>query len=827
MTIDKCTARCSSLGYTLAGLEYSTQCYCSSSLATASSAVAATECSSKCAGASSTSCGGAYRLNLYSFDPVTTAAVVATTQNWVDKGCYLDSSSPRTLPSNFFESSAMTSTLCKATCKSAGYTFAGTQYSTQCWCGNAIDPKGTVQLSSSCNSICSGSSSEYCGGTYRLSVYQLVTSVASSTSTTSLVPSTSSTSIRSSTSIASTTSSSSVRSSSSSSSSSRLSSSSLLPSTSSSRSSSTSSSSAITSSRSSSTSSSTSTTSSAATLAAGSWAYSGCYLDANIRTLPSYSFTSTSMTIDTCQVGCLARGYVFAGLEAGWECWCASNIAPSGTKLSDSVCATSCYGNPLSWCGGNWKITIFQYSSSGETLTPSTTTTTTTTSTTSSAPRSTSATTTTTSTSNTTSTTTTAFVPAATTSGKAVYAHFMMGNTYSYTAATWLSEIKLASAGGVDGFALNLGTDSWQLNGLDMAYAAAASSGTGFKMFLSLDMTVFGCSSYGQADQLKSLVTRYAGHSSQAKYASKVLVGTFAGSDCTFGQGGGWSSAWTSVFKTPLQNAGIPIFFVPAVFVDTSTFGSASVMDGELNWNGGWPTGNNGIDFSRDNTYMSALGSRSQGYMAAVSPAFYTHYSPSTWNKNWLFKSDDWLFARRWQQLVENHYGESSYIGSILSDQPNSQNWVNGMDHLPLLEVNKYYATAFKTGQYPQISNDRIFLSSRPHSNTANAWGAGEFGRPTGMQNGDPNGYLWTTNDFFALVFAKAAGTVVLSSGSISKSFNVNAGVNFLSCGLSTGNGMRAVLSRSGSNVLNFQPSFTFTQDTQWFNWNYIYFASP
>lgn len=78
-----------------------------------------------------------------------------------------------------------------------------------------------------------GASSEYCGGTYRLSVYQLVTSVASSTSTTSLVPSTSSTSIRSSTSIASTTSSSPVRSSSSSSSSSKISSSSSVPSTSS------------------------------------------------------------------------------------------------------------------------------------------------------------------------------------------------------------------------------------------------------------------------------------------------------------------------------------------------------------------------------------------------------------------------------------------------------------------------------------------------------------------------------------------------------------------------------------------------------------------
>ena len=105
------------------------------------------------------------------------------------------------------------------------------------------------------------------------------------------------------------------------------------------------------------------------------------------------------------------------------------------------------------------------------------------------------------------------------------------GNTYSYDYNTWISQIQLAVAGGIDGFALNLGADSSQVNGLDLAYQAAAGSGTGFKMFLSLDMTVFGCSSYGHADILKSLVSKFAGHSNQAKYASKVLVGTFAGSD--------------------------------------------------------------------------------------------------------------------------------------------------------------------------------------------------------------------------------------------------------------------------------------------------------
>ena len=39
----------------------------------------------------------------------------------------------------------------------------------------------------------------------------------------------------------------------------------------------------------------------------------------------------------------------------------------------------------------------------------------------------------------------------------------MVGNTYPYTQDTWASDIALAQANGIDGFALNVGTDSWQV----------------------------------------------------------------------------------------------------------------------------------------------------------------------------------------------------------------------------------------------------------------------------------------------------------------------------------------------------------------------------
>jgi glucan endo-1,3-alpha-glucosidase len=41
---------------------------------------------------------------------------------------------------------------------------------------------------------------------------------------------------------------------------------------------------------------------------------------------------------------------------------------------------------------------------------------------------------------------------------KLVVAHMMVGNTYSYSVDTWAADIKLASANGIDGFALNIGS---------------------------------------------------------------------------------------------------------------------------------------------------------------------------------------------------------------------------------------------------------------------------------------------------------------------------------------------------------------------------------
>lgn len=54
--------------------------------------------------------------------------------------------------------------------------------------------------------------------------------------------------------------------------------------------------------------------------------------------------------------------------------------------------------------------------------------------------------------------------------GKSVFAHFMVGNAYPYTANDWTTDIGLAQAAGIDAFALNLGSDSWETTQVDNAY---------------------------------------------------------------------------------------------------------------------------------------------------------------------------------------------------------------------------------------------------------------------------------------------------------------------------------------------------------------------
>jgi hypothetical protein len=85
----------------------------------------------------------------------------------------------RTLSGTLYADDAMTDGKCMAFCLSHGYAFAGTEYTRECWCGNSVapgrEPQTTIASLAGCNFPCGGDSTQYCGGSGWLSLYQACT----------------------------------------------------------------------------------------------------------------------------------------------------------------------------------------------------------------------------------------------------------------------------------------------------------------------------------------------------------------------------------------------------------------------------------------------------------------------------------------------------------------------------------------------------------------------------------------------------------------------------------------------------------------------------
>ncbi|KAK4937768.1 hypothetical protein LTR10_021645 [Elasticomyces elasticus] len=77
-------------------------------------------------------------------------------------GCYTEYNPGRQLQNNIYSGPNNTNELCISMCSAAGYTFAGTQYEQECWCG--YNRPKTVNDDGNCNLGCSRNVNEICGG---------------------------------------------------------------------------------------------------------------------------------------------------------------------------------------------------------------------------------------------------------------------------------------------------------------------------------------------------------------------------------------------------------------------------------------------------------------------------------------------------------------------------------------------------------------------------------------------------------------------------------------------------------------------------------------
>ncbi|XP_010580404.1 PREDICTED: WSC domain-containing protein 2 [Haliaeetus leucocephalus] len=88
--------------------------------------------------------------------------------------------------------------------------------------------------------------------------------------------------------------------------------------------------------------------------------YIGCYVDnTRRRTLRGVSFFDyKKMTVFRCQDNCAERGYLYAGLEFGAECYCGHKVQAS--NASESECNMECKGERSNICGGVNRLSIYR-----------------------------------------------------------------------------------------------------------------------------------------------------------------------------------------------------------------------------------------------------------------------------------------------------------------------------------------------------------------------------------------------------------------------------------------------------------------------------------
>lgn len=442
MTLESCMADCA--GFAFWGTEYGRECYCGNTLDSTSASAPLADCSMTCGGDTKEYCGAGNRLELYSnaapsstssgttltstsrtgtssssststtsSTSITskTATISSTTSSITSStsssaspsqtlghktivgkytlvGCATEGTGVRALSANSYADDAMSLESCASFCDA--YSYFGTEYGRECYCGNSLASSSTTAPLSDCSMTCKGSPFEYCGNGNRLELYSVAalssraissTTTSSSSSSSSTKPTTSSTT---STTLTSSTRTSSFTSTSSSSSSSSTKSSTIYTSTSpsssstksfTSSSSTSSTKSAISSTSTSSTKSSTMTTSiittsTASTSASASptlahkptvspYSLVGCWTEGTgVRALSSNSYSSgTSMTLESCATFC--KSYKYFGTEYGGECYCGDTLASTSTSALLSDCNMVCSGNPLEYCGAGNRLELY------------------------------------------------------------------------------------------------------------------------------------------------------------------------------------------------------------------------------------------------------------------------------------------------------------------------------------------------------------------------------------------------------------------------------------------------------------------------------------
>ena len=218
--------------------------------------------------------------------------------NWY--GCQTEATGVRALNGKVpLTGAAVTLEACQAYCQ--GYTYFGTEYSDECYCGNSFNAGSISATSTDCSMTCAANTLEFCGGPNRLSVY-----VMNGTSTSSSGASGVSTSATTGSAPAPPT-----------------------------------------------------PTGPTQPANIGPYIWYGCQTEATgARALDDkVPFTGTAVTLESCESYC--AGYKYFGTEYSDECYCGNTFNAGSVSASNADCSMTCAANASEFCGGPDRLSVY------------------------------------------------------------------------------------------------------------------------------------------------------------------------------------------------------------------------------------------------------------------------------------------------------------------------------------------------------------------------------------------------------------------------------------------------------------------------------------
>jgi glucan endo-1,3-alpha-glucosidase len=148
--------------------------------------------------------------------------------------------------------------------------------------------------------------------------------------------------------------------------------------------------------------------------------------------------------------------------------------------------------------------------------------------------------------------------------------------------------------------------------------------------------------------------------------------------------------------------------------------------------------------------------------------------------------------------------------------------------HEDILSLVNFYSTAWKSGRWPAITKDQVWVMARPH---ARYGASGGYGVPQGRDFVSLKSYgrnvrltRQTQDNFYAQVHLTADASITLCAGACVTKAGV-AGINRFSQPMTPGQGISVEIKRNGQVTTRLNPSFTFQGGADRTNFSMSHFS--